>query len=377
MQGRLTAPLDLRRIGDPEATRRHVELLAHFGEPSEVIAQQGQGRVHETPEIRARFEKECRWLLEAQAFYWLPDAYPGVQRLGRYAPRLLFLRGKFEPSLPVVAIVGTRHPDEYGTEVARRLAFALARAGVTIVSGGAKGIDQIAHEAALDAAGRTVVVFGSGLARPHPASLASLFERAVRESSALISEYPVFATPRRRHFPERNRLIAALADAVIVVQAGKESGALITAEWAKRLAVPLYAVPSDIWYHQSQGCLLLLRQGARPLVHPADLKAIPELAALSIRADDWPTLGHRPWGVANPWAAIGQNEGCSDVSEAGLRLMKCLTKGPADLDALVSETGLGASEVQAEMTMLELAGKVRRLPGGRWAIVNLDPKSAF
>lgn len=372
MQGRLVPPLDLREPGDAEARERHRLLLAHWGEPSEVIAAlagSGSGPVarkaRTTADPAPRLAAETRWMREAKARYWIPDAHPGLARLGSYAPRLLFLRGAFDPTAPAVSVVGTRHPDEYGAEVARRLGFALGRAGVTVVSGGALGVDRIAHEAALDAGGRTVVVFGGGVGRPHPPSLKPLFERVARSGSALLSEYPVEAPPSRRHFPERNRLIAALADAVVVVQAGAGSGALITAEWAKRLGVPLFAVPADLWYHASAGTLDLLRQGARPLIHPQDLTVVPELASLSVAPGDWPEPGHRPWGVANPWETAAPPV---EATLADSPVLALLRRRPADLDALVAATGLPAGRLQAELTTLEVSGTVRRLPGGKWAV---------
>lgn len=383
MQGRLAPPLDLRGPDDPEGRRRHHLLLTHWGEPSEVLAGSCDGaeaRERRTNRTRgdptSRLEVEAQWMRENGVRYWIPDTVSNLSRLGTYAPRLLFLRGDIVPSAPAVAIVGTRHPDEYGTEVARRLGRALARAGVTVVSGGALGVDGLAHEAALDAGGRTIVVFGSGLARLHPSSLAPLFERVARSGSALVSEYPVYAPPSRRHFPERNRLIAAQSDAVVVVQAGEGSGALITAGWARRLGVPLFAVPADLWYHASTGALSLLREGARPLTHPADLAEVPELASLTVSPIDWPKPGHRPWGMTNPWAATEEptsppttglptDETCSEVSDSH-PILAVLCRGPADLDALVAATGLPSGRLQAELTALEVTGHIRRLPGGTW-----------
>lgn len=375
MQGRLEPPLDLREADDPEARERHRLLLSCWGEPSEVIAALAGGgptaapaqNPVETKDVAARLAAQTRWMREAGARYWIPDAHPGLARLGSYAPRLLFLRGDVDPTAPAVAVVGTRHPDEYGTEVARRLGFALGRAGVLVVSGGALGVDRIAHEAALDAGGRTVVVFGSGLARPHPPSLGPLFERVVASGSALVSEYPVHAPPSRRHFPERNRLIAALADATVVVQAGARSGALITAEWARRLSLPLFAVPADLWYHASAGTLDLLRHGARPLTHPSDLAEVPELASLAIGPGDWPGPGHRPWGVANPWEAAVPPAPATPAP-ADSPILTALRRGPADLDALVQALGRPPGRLQAEISALEIAGVVRRLPGGKWAL---------
>lgn len=396
MQLALSSPPDLRDPGDPTASKRHLALLVAGAEPSRAIGieaarllgdpgppARGPGQPDDRAAAAAseRLAADVRRMRELGARYWLADGTPLAARLGGFAPRLLFVRGLLDLSTPAVAIVGTRHPDEYGADIARRIAAAVARSGAVVVSGGASGVDAIAHEAALDAGGRTIAVLGGGLAKPHPAACRPLFERMVTAGSCIVSEYPPSMPALRHHFPERNRLVAALADAVVVVQAGAVSGALITAEWARRTGRPLFAVPADVWYERSAGCTALLRDGAaRIFASPADLASVPALSGLA--EAPWPERGHRLWGLPAPW--IGERgpppgmeglpwSGAASAAEPDIEphrdappspLIEALGGGVLGPDELATVTGLPAGRVQAELLALEVAGRVRRLPGG-------------
>ena len=222
-------------------------------------------------------EKQRRLVADLKAMqangwrYWIPDKDPRLRRLAPDMPHLLFVAGELDLSRPAVAIVGSRKPDEYGEAICRILTTTLATAGVMIVSGGALGIDGIAHTHALEAGGKTTVVLGSGLQKPHPHTHKSLFSKIVQSGSAIISELPPSFPAAKFTFPARNRIIAALSDAVVVLQAGENSGALITAAWAQAANIPCFAVPGDIWYQMSAGTLSLLRsQTTKPLISPAD-----------------------------------------------------------------------------------------------------------
>jgi len=234
MQRLLVPPPDLRDPGDPEATRRHRASLAEMlsrdpgasdpgGAPASAAASPdlfGRPDPEAQARIDARLEADVRQMRRRGWRYWIPDADPRLARLAADRPRLLFVAGTPDLQAPAVAVVGTRRPDAYGDAMAGALAGALGRAGAVVVSGGALGVDRRAHEAALDAGGRTTVVLGSGLGRPHPASNRPLFERAVDAGSCVVAELPPSVCARAYTFPRRNRLIAALADAVVVVQAG-------------------------------------------------------------------------------------------------------------------------------------------------------------
>jgi DNA processing protein len=344
MQQKLVAPPDLREPDHPEVVARLRDSFAwedcEAGVAREVAVGQSLG-----------------------ARCWLPEGSVLATVLGARAPRLLFCLGAPELAAPAVAIVGTRRPDGYGLDLARRLGRAVAAAGGVVVSGGAAGIDTAAHEGALEARGRTIVVLGNGLARPHPPANQPLFDRIVSAGSCVLSEYPPTSHGFKSHFPERNRLVAALADAVAVVQARAVSGALITAEWARRLGVPVYAVPGDAWYETSAGPIDLLRRGARPLASVADLEEVPALAGMA-RAARWPRPGLRTPGLPPPWRGAAAADSPPVTAPLASPVLDALVDGPLDVDGLVRRTGRSAGAVQAELLELEVAGLVARMPGG-------------
>jgi DNA processing protein len=176
---------------------------------------------------------------------------------------LLYARGEHVAhalAAPTVAIVGARACSTYGAQVARTLARELATAGVTVVSGLARGVDGEAHRGALDATGRTVAVLGCGIDRDYPAAHAELARR-IAETGGIVSEYEPGVEPAPWRFPARNRIIAALADAVVIVEARSRSGALITVDLAMEIGRPIYAVPGEITSALSEGTNDLLRHG--------------------------------------------------------------------------------------------------------------------
>jgi len=338
--------------GDPESRRLHREgLRSCFGPDRD-------------PEVL--LERETAWMREQGASYWRwTEGSREARRLGMEAPSLLFVQGEPRPRGPSVAVVGTRRPDLYGLAVARVLARVLSEAGVRVVSGGALGVDTEAHRGALEGPGGTTVVLAGGLGRPHPPSNRSLFRQVLwHPRGALVSEAPVKAPPCPYSFPRRNRLIAAMADAVVVVQAGVPSGALQTAEWARRIGVDVYAVPGDVWYERSEGCLALLQKGARPLTTPADLAGTPGLEALGgLR---WPGGGRRPSFVPPPWNGSVPAAPAPEATGEQHAVLDALGDGPLGTDGLAARTGLPAAPLLATLSMLEVQGRVMRLPGGLW-----------
>lgn len=195
---------------------------------------------------------------------------PGLLRL-KSAPWLLFYRGKLNYQTQSIAIVGSRHPTGYGREVAATFSRELVGCGFAIVSGLAQGIDQAAHQAALSSGGVTWAVLGSGIDRIYPTFQKKLAEMIVAQGGAVLSEYGLGMRPTRASFPARNRLIAALSLGVIVVEAGFCSGAKNTAAWAKRMKIPVLAVPGSITSDQSVGCHDLIRAGAKLVTCSKDI----------------------------------------------------------------------------------------------------------
>ncbi|MDP8224749.1 MAG: DNA-processing protein DprA [Candidatus Lernaella stagnicola] len=280
--------------------------------------------------------------------------YPGALRMMDGAPPVLFVRGSLEDTTQLAAtIVGTRHPTPYGEKVAERLGAALARAGICTVSGGARGIDGLAHRGALAAGGKTVVVCGAGLDVPYPPEHASLFEQVVAAGGTLLSELLPGTRPTRGTFPRRNRLLAGLGRAVVVVEAGDKSGALITARYAMEQNKTVIAVPGQIDRAQSKGTNRLIRDGAKPLLDIVDVveEVLGEYQRRG-RAEDEALQSFAPRVPPPP-------------GDAG-SVWDSLVLEPADTDELVEKTGMDAARVNAALVELELMGRVKRRPGNRY-----------
>jgi DNA processing protein len=297
-----------------------------------------------------------------------PD-YPAV--LGEIAtpPIGLFVRGASLSTLsPAVAIVGTRAPTARGPGVARRLAAGLAAAGVTVVSGLARGIDTAAHLGALEAGGTTVAVMGTGLDRVYPPENEHLASAIVRQG-ALVTEFPMGSDPRASAFPRRNRIIAGLSAGVVVVEAGERSGALITAARALEQGREVFAVPGPIDEEQSRGPNGLLKDGATLVEDVVDI--LDELA--------------RPWGplpagrtevAKRPEGAAASRavRGCGGGSPGGVQgaVLACLSSTPASVDEIVARANVEPGEAVAALFELEMVGSARACPGGRYVLGRRD-----
>ena len=255
-------------------------------------------------------------------------------------PRLLYLRGSGEPELlgrRAVGVVGARSCSPYGAQVARMLGRELAAAGLVVVSGLARGIDGEAHRGALESGGPTVGVLGCGIDRDYPAANASL-SRRMEDGGLVVSEYEAGVEPAPWRFPARNRIIAGLCEAVVVVEARERSGALITADFALEEGREVFAVPGEITSALSVGSNALLRLGATPLTGSGDV-----LETLGIE---------RVEAVADP-----------DVSEAARRVLGLVRDTPAGADELVAKASLEAGAVSVALTELELVGLVAAADG--------------
>jgi DNA processing protein len=265
--------------------------------------------------------------------------YP--EALARIAerPGALRLRGSLGSSRRV-AVVGARLTDEYGVDLARSIAGGLARAGLSVVSGGALGVDAAAHEAALEAGGHTVAVLGTGVDVAYPAAHRDLFERILSAGGALLSEQPDGARGHKANFPRRNRIVSGLCEAVVVVRAGEKSGALITAAWARSQGVPVLAVPGDVRDPLSAGTTALLRGGARAAASADDVLAVLGLAA--------------PPQRQLPLAALGADESA---------LLSALARRPRHADEVARAAGLAPGAALAGLLALEVQGLCEQRPG--------------
>jgi len=351
-------------------------LLERFGSPAGVFAA-SPGELADVPRLGAklrhlipefatsRVAEETLDLCRRRGVEILVEGGSGYPRLlGQIAdpPGVLFVRGRIEPCDAIaVAIVGSRHATAYGRRVAHQLAGGLARAGYTIVSGLARGIDHAAHRGALDAGGRTLAVLGSGVLEIYPPEHADLAAEVVRQG-ALISEVPPLSSPQAGAFPSRNRIVSGLTLGTIVVEAADRSGALITARLAGEQGREVFAVPGPIDSRTARGCHRLIRDGAK-LVESIDdvLEEFGPLFEKTVAAD-----GRE---VQSP-AELRLD----DIERGVLSTLDGLLAGggPAasvDLDDLVAASELAVSRVLAAIGVLEARRIARRLPGNRVARV--------
>ena len=280
--------------------------------------------------------------------------YPAALAKIETAPPLLYCRGTLTAAdAQAVAIVGSRNCTAYGRKMAERIAGGLARAGYTIVSGLARGIDGAAHQGALNAAGRTIAVLAGGLSRIYPPEHVALSVN-VENSGCLITETPMTFQPLPAMFPARNRIISGLSRAVVIIEAGEKSGALITAQHAAEQGREVFAVPANADSLTSAGSLRLIRDGAR-LVRDAD----DILEDLSGIAPLFPTPSATP-AEASAAPTVSAPPGLDETQQ---RIWEILGDGPRPIDDLVQSVGTPVAQLNGILMMLEMKKVVRRLPG--------------
>lgn len=334
------------------------QLLAAFGLPENVFAQNtsawkqvvGESRASALGRMPEGFDEQLKltldWLAAGpdRAILTLADPrYPASLLETEDPPILLFAMGRLDLGFPpAISIVGSRNPTPQGAVDARAFARSLARTGLTVVSGLALGVDTAAHEGALEGAAHdrlaTIAVVGTGLDRVYPKRNLDLAHRIV-ERGLILSEYVLGTPPLDQNFPRRNRIISALGQGTLVVEAAVKSGSLITARMALEQGKDVFAIPGSIHSPQSRGCHALIRQGAK-LVETAqdvleELRTSPNPAPLPQPAP----------GASSP-------------------LLDAIGFAPVGLDALIARTGIPAPELQARLLELELDGQLARLPGG-------------
>jgi DNA processing protein len=276
--------------------------------------------------------------------------YPDSLAAIHCPPPIVYLRGAIRPEDRIaVAIVGSRKASAYGAAMAERISADLAQRGVTIVSGLARGIDAAAHRGALEAGGRTIAALGCGLGVTYPPEHAELSDQ-VAANGAVLSEFPVFAPPKPDHFPRRNRIISGLALGVVVVEAGTESGALITANYALEQGREVFAVPGQATSRSSRGCHQLIKAGAKLTEGWEDIwEEIESQVGQPSRV---------PMGPASVGPPLEPDE---------LMVVEALEAGPLHMDDLIGRTRLAAGQMASVLLRLMLNGLVEELPGKSFA----------
>lgn len=320
--------------------------------------------------------------------------YPTRLRLLEDAPALLYCKGQLPPEdRPVVGLVGSREADDRGLEAALRLGREIAACGGRVATGMARGIDAQGALGALEQGGQVIGVLGGGVDVVYPKENAALFAR-VPEQGCLVSEYPPGTAPNARNFPVRNRLISALSDGVAVVRAREQSGALITAHRAAEQGRELFAVPGDPADPGSRGCNALLREGALAVESGWDILrhyeyrypgavrmqnvkcktqneavvtvrgSVPDApqASSSCRAGENAAPDDRRDGTL-PSVSPKVNVDLSGLSPVQRQILEALSGGPMQLDALIDKTGLPASQVLTQLTLLQIKHTITQRPG--------------
>lgn len=282
-----------------------------------------------------------------------PDArYPSRLREIDDAPPVLYVRGTWASGDEwSVAVVGTRRATAYGRMAAQEFARGLAQNGVTVVSGLARGVDTIAHRAALDAGGRTIAVLANGLDTVYPPENRRLADE-IAEQGAVVSDYPLGTKPRADFFPRRNRILSGLSLGTLVVEGDRESGAMITARFATEQNREVFAVPGSIFSAQSRGPLALIRDGATPATSVEDV-----LEALNLTVA----------GAQLDFARAAPPESPEERA-----LLAALSREPRHVDAVVRGSGLAAATVSATLALLELKGLVRDVGGMQFVRLRED-----
>ncbi len=361
----------LRLLETPGVGRESARhLLQAFGSPGaaidastaarrSVVGPQAAGALAQPdPGFADLLESTWQWLAaagdEARDVLVLGDPrYPELLLNSADPPLLLYARGQVARlNSPSIAIVGSRNPTAQGLENARAFAAHLGRAGFTIVSGLALGIDAAAHDGALEAGAGTIAIVGTGLDRVYPGRHRSLALR-IAANGVIASEFAIGTPALPQNFPIRNRIIAGLARGTLVVEAALQSGSLITARLAAENGRDVFAIPGSIHSPQSRGCHALIRQGAKLVENVGDV--LEELR-----------LGRGT--VANA------SSGSADLDlEASTPhgLLRDMGFDPVSLDVLCARSGFGVAQLQAQLLDLELAGSVARLPGGLFQRVAL------
>jgi DNA processing protein len=336
-------------------------LIQHFGDleiawnaaPVD-LARAGLGLklIERVVQARGNIDLEKVWAkIEGQGIKvltWEDEAYPQRLKEIDQPPPVLYIRGEYLPDdLFAVAIVGTRRVTAYGRQITEELASFLAANGMTVISGLARGVDAIAHQTALQAGGRTIGVLGSGVDRIYPPEHRALADQML-ERGAIVSDYAPGTPPDASNFPPRNRIISGLSLAVVVVEAGETSGALITAEFAAEQGREIFAVPGSILAPQSKGTNKLIQNGALPLLSVNDLMQALELTRVGER---------KAMRKMIP----------TDETEA--RLLNVLGEEPLHVDEIRNQADLPIEKVSAALALMELKGMVRQVGGMNYVAV--------
>ncbi len=346
-----------------EASAQDLEAVEGFGEVTAASAV--AGRSHLNPEALLAEH------LQHNAHFWTPadPDYPRLLLEIPDPPPLLYYRGQVDlrenrGELPAIAIVGTRTPSNYGKRWTRRITQTLAKAGFTIVSGLAEGVDAEAHQACLEVGGRTIAVMGTGVNIAYPPKNRELAKQ-IDQAGLLLSEYPRGTQPDRVNFPRRNRIIAGLCRATLVLEAPERSGALITSRLANEYGREVFALPGSLDNAKSMGCLELLSKGAQMILGEEQLlNALSQLPRMDRPTPTaFPTLTEpNPFDAALPLLDLASLNLPTDLDQ----VYQVVTEEAIAFDQIVYHSSLPTDAILSALMQLELMGLVSQLPGMRY-----------
>lgn len=265
-------------------------------------------------------------------------------------PIVIYTKGKLVSNEKMLAVVGSRKATQYGLNVAEVLSAELACRGITVVSGMAKGVDSYAHRGALKAKGRTLAVLGCGLDTAYPKENKELMNE-ICEKGAVLSEYLPGVRPWPQNFPARNRIISGLSLGVIVIEASDNSGSLITADFALEQGREVFAVPGNLDSENSRGTNRLIKDGAKMVTNIGDI--LEELNIPSCTEDIFSKKIQKP-SILNTF---------TDLEDEEVRIVRCIEEEPLNIDTIAEKCGLAVKTVNSTVTMLELKGMIRQMPG--------------
>ncbi|MGF6710804.1 DNA processing protein [Luteibacter sp. W1I16] len=360
-----TPGLGARRVREGLATRGDAaSLLRWLARHADTLDAEGRAWIEQPDETA--LARDIAWLAggDQRLLRCTEEDFPPQLEAIPDPPAALFVKGDASLLLrPQVAIVGARRAQAPGLANARRFAAELSVAGLLVTSGMADGVDGAAHEAALEAGQPTVAVIGTGPDRVYPRKHHALARR-IAAQGAIVSEYPPGTPALVHHFPQRNRIIAGLSLGVVVIEAGRRSGSLITARQAGEQGREVFALPGSIHNPLAEGCHALIAEGARLVQKPDEVLATLAPAALELGAE----LRARLERTESP-AGVGRRKtGPFDwrKDEEYRRLLDVMGYDPASLDALVDATGLAPGALSSMLLILELEGEIATLPGNRY-----------
>lgn len=308
----------------------------------------------------------------AEAIAYDDIRYPDILRTLPNPPHILYMKGEIMnwDRLLGIGVVGTRNCTEYGIKAVRIIAGDLAACGVTIISGMARGIDSAAAEAALSADNKTIAVLGSGLDVVYPSENKNLMEKII-QNGTVISEYPPGTKPLSENFPWRNRIISGLSRGVLVTEAPKKSGALITAEYALEQGKDIFAVPGSIFKPECEGTNRLLANGAKAVVDARDIldEYVYEIEKLKLEK---PTVLQKilkgTKKVNNEIKISVDDKRFSALGEEEKKIIALLIKENMHIDDLARKSGIEAGRITTKLAMLEFSGHIQKIPGNNYKL---------